>query len=101
MANLRLSRVPSLLGALMAMALGGLGLPENLRDAERSAETHPHGRRRHEWGSGNKRYHRVDRAGKRVPVPAGSRRPACKFIPNVAGLRYEHGAYVRRNRVNP
>lgn len=87
------------LGALLAMALGGLGLRESLQEqreaVERYQQRHPHGRRRDKWGSGERRYH-VIRGGKRVALAPGSARPACKFIPNVAGLRYERGQYVPR-----
>lgn len=86
------------LGALLAMALGGLGLRESLqeqREAIARFQERDHNRRRGWWGTGQKRYH-VVRGGKRVALAPGSARPACKFIPNVAGLRYERGQYVPR-----
>lgn len=48
------------------------------------------------WGEGDKRYHAVIN-GKRVSLPPGSARPACKFEPNVKGMRYEFGRLVPRH----
>jgi hypothetical protein len=87
------------LAALLAMALGGLGMPERLPRGFGEPRTKSPGRDhspRRRSRLKPKRYHVINAAGKRVALPVFSKRPACPWVPNLAGYRWEKGQLIPR-----